>query len=386
MMSAPMRICSGGVGIDDDRSAPGMVPITAPKERCRKGGHSTSAKVRTKTENEATIPQMLTRMTPLNGSRRRTRKGPLTRPNPIPVTRWDNAPRNTAKRMSTTTGSTRSSLVQPDSRLILSLTADRGVRVFTMNASPLWSRFSADPRSYGRVRASDADRAVVSDVLSEGYALGQLDVEEFDERTEAAAKIKTLGEVPELIEDLVLADPAEVEPGKLDDAGRAQALARLEAERVPITPEQIDAAAQKYYRDRVRRALLGAVAGPVGIVLAIWAISSIASGGFIFFWPIFVIIPTLLGGLGNIARKDEIIRNRKKELTRRARAQLGDAEAKRQLEEGEPPERDYEADFGTGLQPPHPSHPPYSPGQISRREERDRRRSHRRHNRDNPWD
>ncbi|MCU4298930.1 DUF1707 domain-containing protein [Brevibacterium permense] len=253
-----------------------------------------------------------------------------------------------------------------------------------MNGSPVWSRFSADPRSYGQVRASDADRAVVSDVLSEGYALGQLDVTEFDERTEAAAKIKMLGEVPALIEDLVLADPAE--SGPLDDAGRARALARLNDDRVPITPEQIDAAAQKYYRDRVRRSLLGAVAGPVGIVLAIWAISSIASGQFIFFWPIFVIIPMLFGGLGRIAHKDEIIRNRKKELTRRARAHLGDAEAKRQLEEGEAPERDYEADFGTGLQPPHPSHPPYSPGQISRREERDRRRSHRRHNRDNPWD
>lgn len=255
-----------------------------------------------------------------------------------------------------------------------------------MNASPLWSRFSADPRSYGQVRASDADRAVVSDVLSEGYALGQLDVEEFDERTEAAAKIKTLGEVPALIEDLVLTDPAEVEPGTLDETGRAQALARLEEDRVPITPEQIDAAAQKYYRDRVRRALLGAVAGPVGIVLAVWAFSSIVSGQVIFFWPIFVIVPMLLGGLGRIAHKDEIIRNRKKELTRRARAHLGDAEARRKLEQSETPERDYEAEFGRGLQPPHPPHPPYSPGQISRRDERRRRRSRHRHHRDNPWD
>ncbi len=255
-----------------------------------------------------------------------------------------------------------------------------------MNASPLWSRFSADPRSYGQVRASDADRAIVSDVLSEGYALGQLDVEEFDERTEAAAKIKTLGEVPALIEDLVLTDPTDVEPGRLDEAGRAQALARLEDDRVPITPEQIDAAAQRYYRDRVRRSLLGAVAGPVGITLAIWAVMSIARGEFIFFWPIFVIVPMLLGGLGRIAHKDEIIRNRKKELTRRARAHLGDAEAKRQLEQGEPQERDFESDFGTGLQPPHPPHPPFSPGQISRRDDRNRRRAQRRHHRDNPWD
>ncbi|MGC2939348.1 DUF1707 SHOCT-like domain-containing protein [Brevibacterium sp. FAM 24638] len=255
-----------------------------------------------------------------------------------------------------------------------------------MNASPLWSRFSADPRSHGQVRASDADRAVVSDVLSEGYALGQLDVEEFDERTEAAAKIKTLGEVPVLIEDLVLSDPADVEPDKLDDAGRAQALARLEADRVPITPEQIDAAAQKYYRDRVRQALIGIMAGPAGFMLLIWAFTSIARGEFIFFWPIFIIVPMLFGGLGRIANKDEIIRKRKKELTRRARAHLGDDEAKRQLEQNEPQERDFESDFGTGLQPPHPSHPPYSPGQISRRDDRHRRRRGRRHHRDNPWD
>ncbi len=261
-----------------------------------------------------------------------------------------------------------------------------GVTVFIMNARPLWSRFSADPRSHGQVRASDADRAVVSDVLSEAYALGQLDVEEFDERTEAAAKVKTLGEVPALIEDLVLADPSEVEPDKLDDAGRAQALARLEADRVPITPEQIDVAAQQYYRDRVRRAALGLIAGPGGITLAIWAFTSIARGEFIFFWPIFAIIPMLLGFFSRVGHKEDTIRERKRELTRRARAHLGDAEAKRELEKGEQSADDYESEFGRGLQPPHPSHPPYSPGQIARRDERRRRREGRRAHRDNPWD
>jgi hypothetical protein len=253
-----------------------------------------------------------------------------------------------------------------------------------MNAGPLWSRFSADPRSYGQVRASDADRAVVTDVLSEAYALGQLDVTEFDERTEAAAKVKTLGEVPALIEDLVLADPSEVQSGKLDDTARAQALARLEAERVPITPEQIQTAAEQYYRDRVRRAALGLIAGPGGITLAIWAVSSIASGQFIFFWPIFVIIPMLLGFFSRIGHKQETIRERKRELTRRARAHLGDAEAKRELEASH--SEDEEDKYGHGLQPPHPSHPPYSPGQLSRREDRRNRRRNRRGHRDNPWD
>ncbi|WP_209323848.1 DUF1707 SHOCT-like domain-containing protein [Brevibacterium renqingii] len=255
-----------------------------------------------------------------------------------------------------------------------------------MNARPLWSRFSADPRSYGQVRASDADRAVVADVLSEAYALGQLDVSEFDERTEAAAKLKTLGEIPELVDDLVLPDPAELTPDELDEAGRAQALARLEANRVPITPEQIDAAARKYYRDRVRQSVLGIIAGPAGFMLAIWAFASLANGQFIFFWPIFVIVPMLFGGISRIAHKDEIIRNRRRELTRQARAHLGDAEARREIEKGEHSAEDYEPELGSGLQPPHPPIPPYSPGQISRRDERRRRRSGRRHHRDNPWD
>src|SRR5699024_5810104 len=147
--------------------------------------------------------------------------------------------------------------------------------------------------------------------------------------TEAASQLKTLGEIPELIDDLVLTDPAEVEPGQLGKAERAQALARLEDDRVPITPEQIDAAARKYYRDRVRRSILGMIAGPARFTLAIWAFTSFASGQFIFFWPIFVIRTMLFGGLTRIARQDEIMRNGNAELTTRAAAQPGDADAER---------------------------------------------------------
>ncbi|RAA51928.1 hypothetical protein DN479_31525, partial [Burkholderia multivorans] len=126
-----------------------------------------------------------------------------------------------------------------------------------MESRPLWSRFSADPRAYGQVRASDADRAVVTDVLSEAYALGQIDAGEFDERMETAGRVKTLGEIPDLVSDLVVADAEEIDPDHLDEASRKRALAQLDDERIPITPTQIQAAAEKYYRDRVRRALLG---------------------------------------------------------------------------------------------------------------------------------
>ncbi len=80
---------------------------------------------------------------------------------------------------------------------------------------------------------------MVTDVLSEAYALGQVDAEEFDERMETAGHVKTLGEIPPLIEDLVVAGADEVDPGALDDAGRARALAQLDDDRIPITPVQI---------------------------------------------------------------------------------------------------------------------------------------------------
>ena len=259
-----------------------------------------------------------------------------------------------------------------------------------MNSSPLWSRFSADPRAHGQVRASDADRAVVTDVLSEAYALGQIDAEEFDERSEAANHMKTLGEVPDLVQDLITAEAGELDPGELDDSARAQALARLNADRVPITPEQIDAAAQKYYKDRVRAALLGMFAGPAGVTLAIWAATSFAQGRLIFFWPIFVILPMLFGAISQISNKQSLIRKRKRELTKRARAHLGDAEAKRELEAYktglEDEDEDFGDTFGNGLQPPHPLAPPFSPGHESTRDEMRRRRDERRRRRRNPWD
>ncbi|WP_413333600.1 DUF1707 domain-containing protein [Brevibacterium sp. GP-SGM9] len=256
-----------------------------------------------------------------------------------------------------------------------------------MNSRPLWSRFSADPRAHAQMRASDADRAVVTDVLSEAYALGQIDAEEFDERIEAAGRLKTLGEVPDLVQDLIVVYVDDQEPSELSSTARAQALARLESDRIPITPEQIEAAAQKYYKDRVRQSLLGLIAGPAGVTIGIWAFSSIVSSQFIFFWPIFIIIPMLLGAISRISHKDEIIRNRRRELTQRARAHLGDAEAQRELEQTQ---RDGEVDtdgFGHGLQPPHPLEPPYSPGtHSSSRDEMRRRRWERRRRRGNPWD
>src|SRR5699024_7055790 len=128
------------------------------------------------------------------------------------------------------------------------------------------------------------------------------------------------------------------------------------------------------------------IGGPDRFTLSIWAVTSFACGQPFLFWPIFVILPMIFGGFTWFAHYNEIIRHRKRELTTRARAHLGDADAKRELEQEDRSAEDFESDLGRGLQPPHPPIPPYSPGQISRRDEQYRRRTGRRHHRDNPWD
>lgn len=71
----------------------------------------------------------------------------------------------------------------------------------------VWSRFSSDPRSNPELRASDADRNVVLDVLNAAFQDGRLDVAEHAERVEQALAVKRLADLPALVSDLV-ADPS----------------------------------------------------------------------------------------------------------------------------------------------------------------------------------
>jgi hypothetical protein len=54
----------------------------------------------------------------------------------------------------------------------------------------------------GRIRASDADRDKVVDILRAAYGEGRLSLEEFDERTTAAYAAKTWSALRELTADL----------------------------------------------------------------------------------------------------------------------------------------------------------------------------------------
>jgi len=68
-----------------------------------------------------------------------------------------------------------------------------------------WTDLSHDPRvgEFAGLRASDADRDVVQAILSQAYAEGRLTPVEHDQRAAATWQARALGDLRELIADLV---------------------------------------------------------------------------------------------------------------------------------------------------------------------------------------
>lgn len=194
--------------------------------------------------------------------------------------------------------------------------------------SSAWSSFSADPRTEGGLRASDADRSAVFEILNAALAEGLLDIPEHGERLDAAAGMRRLGEAVPLVEDLIRPDGGPPGSGTLV---RPELKALDEYSGTPTTPEAIDAAAVELYREDVRKAIVGA-ATPSLITVLIWAVTCFAAGSLIFFWPAFVILGTGIGVITTVSSRSSIIRRRREMLTTRARARLGDPRAQAEIE------------------------------------------------------
>ncbi|RST18558.1 DUF1707 and DUF2154 domain-containing protein [Streptomyces sp. WAC05374] len=69
------------------------------------------------------------------------------------------------------------------------------------------------PAEPSAIRASDADRDRIADILRDALAEGRLDAEEHGERVDAAYRAKTLGELEPLVQDLPAGRP-EREPSR----------------------------------------------------------------------------------------------------------------------------------------------------------------------------
>jgi hypothetical protein len=147
------------------------------------------------------------------------------------------------------------------------------------------------------VRASDLHRAAVQEVLVEAYADGRLDREEFDERTEAATKARTLGELPPLMADLV--------------STRSLTL-RGTTDIATASPDQLRAMAVERYASDRREALMGFLA-PTLICWAIWSI--VMFGGFP--WPLFVMLGTGINLVRTVVRKPDIVESHVRRLEKK---------------------------------------------------------------------
>lgn len=119
----------------------------------------------------------------------------------------------------------------------------------------------ADPAQLGPggLRASDADRAAVAQRLQVAVDEGRLDLSDYDERLRDTYAARTYAELERVTADLPAPAPAVVD--------------RTAAKTVEGRREHLDE-----WRSW---------GGTAVVLVAIWGISSVASGGALFFWPMF---------------------------------------------------------------------------------------------------
>lgn len=120
------------------------------------------------------------------------------------------------------------------------------------------------------LRAADADRAAVADVLGQHMSAGRLSLDEYDERLAQAYAAKTYGELERLTADLPAARP-DPRPGPQPPAAAPSTAGHDAWVHDPHS-----------WRSWVTTSL---------IVLTIWAAMSLANGEFLYFWPVWVIGP-----------------------------------------------------------------------------------------------
>jgi hypothetical protein len=168
-----------------------------------------------------------------------------------------------------------------------------------MPGGTIWDRFTVDPRQAenARLRASDADREVVSDVLGTAYAEGRLTREELDERSDQVTQSRTLGDLPPIVDDLVA--PTPVRAPAVGGSGH------LRAE------------AEHRYRVQRQQALFGFLT-PTLICWAVWAFTMPGE----FPWPVFVMIGTGMRFVQLASNREGHTRSIERDLEKKERKRL----------------------------------------------------------------
>ena len=167
-----------------------------------------------------------------------------------------------------------------------------------MSGAAVWERFEHDPRNErnARLRASDRDRDVVIDVLGAAYADGRLTPEELDERTDRVTHSKTLGELPGVIDDLVL---PETPPPR----------------RMPVTGAYRAEAERRYRRRRLVAMIV--FLWPTLICWVVWTSVLLGGVGTTFPWPVFPTLGTSLPLLLVMVNRKDMISGTEHRLEQR---------------------------------------------------------------------
>lgn len=186
-----------------------------------------------------------------------------------------------------------------------------------MNAYPhdVWREFEHDPRhpTYAGIRASDADRDIVHRVLSEAYARGRLSKEEHDERSDYVSRVRTLGDLPSVLTDLVVVNQPPPPPAAPTvQPASNQAHGTLSGPPPPppgVHPQQVRAAAERLVQAQLRRQWTGVVIA-VGLSLFLMSLTGLVS----------IVIPGILTAV--LAYRAARSQSRRGELVRQEQQQL----------------------------------------------------------------
>jgi hypothetical protein len=170
----------------------------------------------------------------------------------------------------------------------------------------LWASFQHDPRdpAVAPLRASDADRDIVQAALTDAFADGRLDREEYDERAAGVLGARTLGELPAYVADLV--------PDRPLLPARPQARPLVDA-----SPGELEKRAEEKWR-RDRRDAFNGVIGITVLTWTIWVLTSLfAAGHFYFPWPIFPTLLALGGLIKTASNREQIVEREVRKLEKR---------------------------------------------------------------------
>lgn len=139
------------------------------------------------------------------------------------------------------------------------------------------------------MRAADSDRQAVADKLKKAMDEGRLDLAEYDERLQQTYAAKTYGDLQGLLDDL----PDGTLPVQAPAGARPAPAAAA-----PVPQTTRDRSGQ------LVRAWLGGFGGIFVLSSAIWLITSITTGHMLYFWPVWLLIPMVLGALGRFGGGD----------------------------------------------------------------------------------